>query len=85
MARVLEDFDFRKRPHSRHPWDTWLDGQVWELRQGVDFSSEPPNMRGAAHAAAAKRGLTVRTSIRGPVLTLQAERKAVVVRLRSKP
>ena len=51
-------FNARKR----YPWRMWLDGQVWELTQGEDFSCSITGMRVAARQAASRRGLGMRTT-----------------------
>ena len=40
MAKVVNSMPPRSRGRSfLYPWDDWLNGQVWELRQGVDFQT----------------------------------------------
>jgi hypothetical protein len=54
------------RPWSRgakYEWNSWLDGQCWVLRHGVDFHGRADMVTNAAHQAARIRGLKVRTSV----------------------
>lgn len=51
---------FLRPQHShRYPWDAWLNGKVWLLTEGEDYSNEQ-TLRSAAQQAAARRGLKVR-------------------------
>jgi hypothetical protein len=62
MAKRLEVFpSFRSEP--RYPWDEWLDGSVWELEQGRDFTSKVPTFRANAQTQARKRGGAIRTRL----------------------
>lgn len=62
MARQLEVFpSFRSEP--RYPWDEWLDGSVWELEVGRDFTSKVPTFRANAQIQARKRGGAIRTRL----------------------
>jgi hypothetical protein len=62
MARVLDAFPKRPGPAQKYPWDTWLDGQVWELRVGEDFDAKAATIRSRAQAEAKKRTGRARTS-----------------------
>jgi hypothetical protein len=65
MAEVLEDFSFTNRAEGfpvRYDWDSWLDGQVWKLKQGEDFTISLVNLRNSVFVAASKRNLKVRTT-----------------------
>jgi len=65
MAEVLDSYQFRdpSPPSSvRYPWDEWTNGQVWELRRGVDFDIELRDMAREFRRAAAKRGKRARTA-----------------------
>ena len=66
MAEKLDDYDFSSKNtgRSRYPFDEWLDGSIWKLKQGEDFSSERSSMRTRLHTEATKRGLKVSVSMR---------------------
>lgn len=68
MAERIEEFP----AGTRHPWGEWLDGQVWKLTPGVDFTASTESMRVSAHRAAARRGVRVRATCEGGDLILQA-------------
>ena len=51
---------------TKYPWDQWLNGNVWELLEGVDFTNDLQRMRVQTYVAAGKRGLKARTSQSGP-------------------
>lgn len=59
MARRLDEFP--AAAGSRYPWDEWLDGSVWELVPGDDFTAKPATFRSIAQAQAKKRGGRIRT------------------------
>jgi hypothetical protein len=61
VARKLEQFP---SPHkSRYPWDEYLDGDVWELTVGEDFTSKLSTFRMNAKVQAKKRGGNVRSTL----------------------
>jgi hypothetical protein len=71
--RKLDSFKFKgKHGSSRYPWQEWLDGGIYELVRGEDFQTTAASLRGTAVAAAYRRGLKLRTSIRGNAVTIQA-------------
>ncbi len=64
MAEVLDEIPawvFRRGPGRResYPYDEWLDGRVWELHAGVDFTVNIRTMRSQVKKAAARRGCEV--------------------------
>lgn len=66
--RELESFDFgkgrdKKPKDIRLPWDKLLDGNIYELEQGVDFHSSFQTFRVKLHNAAKRRGLKAKTVI----------------------
>jgi hypothetical protein len=64
MAKILDT-----RPVIRnwrvYEWDTWFDGQIWELQPGIDFpaTTKLNSVRGAAYMAARRRGVSVSVGI----------------------
>jgi hypothetical protein len=77
VAKRLRSFKFTptKSGHPEiYPWDTWLDGSIWELKRDVDFKPDVANFRSMATSAAKKRGLKVHTagSKHDPVVVIQA-------------
>lgn len=48
---------------SQYPWERWLDGRVWWLREHLDFSCAPESMVSQARKAAAdeKKSIASRT------------------------
>lgn len=63
MAKKLKTFPLPPKG-VRIDWESLIDGSVYELTKGVDFSSEIETARSSAFQAARNRGLKVRTSIR---------------------
>ena len=39
MARKVDKFP-ELPSQSRYPWDSWLDGDIWELTPGDDFKGK---------------------------------------------
>lgn len=76
MARTLDDFPM-VRGEARYPWDQWLDGQVWELVSGEDFTAKPPTLKANAQLQAKKRNGRVRTR-----QFLAGERQTVVLQFK---
>jgi hypothetical protein len=54
MARRLDSFPVQTG--SRYPWSEWLDGTIWELTAGADFSSKVSTFRANVQTQAKKRG-----------------------------
>jgi hypothetical protein len=75
MARVIDGFP-AAATHSRYPWDQWLDGQVWELVAGEDFTSKPETIRQNAAVQAQRRGGNVKTR-----LVDDGDRQIVIVQM----
>lgn len=74
MARTLDAFpdEVESIKRARYPWDTWLDGKVWELRKGTpeqvkggeaDYSVTTKSFRSAVIQATNSRKGEVRTAI----------------------
>lgn len=74
MAKKLESFDFGSSTKTAHDWDQYLDGSVWQLVQGSDFTCKLSTIGSLARLNAKKRGVTVRVSIDkdNQTVTLQA-------------
>lgn len=76
MARTLETFPV-PRGQMRYPWDEWLDGRVWELVAGEDFTAKVPTLKANAQLQAKKRNGRVRTR-----QLREGERQKVVLQFR---
>lgn len=76
MAERLESFPVRVGPGGipKHPWEEWLDGSVWRLTQGEDFTCKMQSLRVQANARATARGQRLRAVIdhEAHTLTMQA-------------
>jgi hypothetical protein len=74
MAEVLDGFPKGNRKGKRNDpkWNQWLDGRVWKLVRGVDFSCAPQSFRANAHSRAECRGLKIRGVIDGDIIVIQA-------------
>jgi hypothetical protein len=60
MARTLESFPPSPTQARRYPWGEYMDGQVWLLIHGEDFTAKPSTFRTMATQQATRRGGRVR-------------------------
>lgn len=62
-----EEFDWeeaaRPGPAAMYPWDQWLNGEAWELRQGQDFQTPTERFRKTAWSAAHSQGKKIETRL----------------------
>lgn len=77
MPKKLDTFEF---PHGgrkgiEFDWDSILDGSIWQLEQGKDFTAPTKQFVGAVARQANAKGLRVKRQIDGKTLTLQAVAK----------
>jgi hypothetical protein len=75
MAKTLKTWPSKRRPCSDpYPWSKWFDGQVWEIRQGVDYQTRSQDFRCHVLSAAKARGLKVKTAVidNGAAVAVQA-------------
>lgn len=72
MAKRVDSFErFPKargpgRP-PKYPWETWLDGEPWELEQGSDFDGTVKGFRENLIRVGKRRGLEVEVSVSVPL------------------
>ena len=71
MANKIAEFTFRGPGSKCHPWDEWLDGNIWKVTQGIDFPGQPRYFRNSIHTQAKNRGLKVHTNIDGQSIIFQ--------------
>jgi len=57
MAKILKRYEPKKRtgPKAVYPYDTWLDGKIYKLKQGEDFQCTCSSMEGLIRDAAKAR------------------------------
>lgn len=60
MAVRLESFP-RPTSTSRYPWEQWLDGNVWQLFKGEDYTARDETLLSNARTQARRRSGKVRT------------------------
>lgn len=70
MATPLPHFPARTKS-TRYPWSLWLNGAIWQLRQGIDFKVTPKSFQSAAFARAKSLGKKLQTAIDGDTITIQ--------------
>ncbi len=59
MARISDLTDLPTR--CKYPWDTWFDGQIWELEPGVDFDMTVKSFQTTVSITARRHGKTAKT------------------------
>lgn len=69
MARQVQELVRRRGRPVEHNWDQFLDGNVWELTYGEDFTSQARSFTSQARRAAEAKGmkLATRTVQTGPL------------------
>jgi hypothetical protein len=65
MASVLTEFPVRRIGFRKgvSRWDKYLDGQVWRLESGVDFTTKARGVQTSLSIIARKRGVTIMTRL----------------------
>lgn len=66
MATKLESFPQQYQGRGRkqlYDWKRWLDGEIWELKEGEDFKTSMSSFRTQAHNAARMRQMKVRVHV----------------------
>ena len=65
MATVLRSFDWARTGRQQdsrtvaYPWDDWLDGRIWRLDPGKDFTCPPKSLESVIRTTANRRGVRV--------------------------
>jgi hypothetical protein len=61
VARRLDSFPAAHAQH--YPWEEWLDGNVWQLDRGTDYTAKANTIITNARTQARRRGGSVRTRL----------------------
>jgi hypothetical protein len=61
VDRMPEAYELRRK----YDWNAWLNGEVWQLRQGVDFEVPVRSIAAQTYQAADRRGVTVAVAVNG--------------------
>tara|TARA_B100000073_G_scaffold196165_1_gene162501 strand:+ start:671 stop:910 length:240 start_codon:yes stop_codon:yes gene_type:complete len=73
MAEILETFDFtRSSGRAKYPWADWMDGQIYKIKRGEDFTATTKVMRQQIYAAAKNHGKSVRSTSTATEIIFQA-------------
>lgn len=59
MAQVVQSMPRPKYGPIQHDFLDWMDGQIWQLDRGTDFTCEPESMRRQLNRYAKSKGLTL--------------------------
>ena len=77
MARKIDQIPADGEYRVRYPWGDWLDGSLWELQQGVDFSCKVHSFCVNACSLGSRWGLNVKT--------LKSRKRPGVVLIQARP
>ena len=72
MAETVEQMPELPADTGKYPWSTWLDGQVWKLVPGTDFTCGISTMHGNVKMASWSRGIPVTVRRRDNCIYVQA-------------
>lgn len=74
MAEQIKDFEFTRGRAGYAEMETWLDGKIYKLVQGVDFTVKVASVRSSINEAAKRRGKKVRSNVvdDGKAIVIQA-------------
>lgn len=62
MDEIMQNLKFPDgRGEEKYPWDQWLNGGVWHIKQGEDFDVDVPSMRSCIYMAAKRHKKKVKT------------------------
>lgn len=73
MAKVLKEYKFAR--HGSYHWDEWLDGRIYRLIAGEDFTATPYSFRTHGYKLAKQKGLALRCHIEDGNIVLQATKR----------
>ena len=85
MAEIVDELPERKGKSNKYPWKDWLNGKVWKLTQGTDFTCSSQTFRGMVYSASHRKGLKVITREEGNYVYLQCSGKKPKPRRGRKP
>jgi len=76
MAKLSKkkSFEFKRVGRASYPWAKWLDGQLYEIEVGVDFTVSLPSFRALAFTTAKAQGYKVNTQMSDDKKTLYLQR-----------
>lgn len=61
MAQRLENTDIMSRhARTKYEWAEWMDGSVWQIKQGEDYTCSTVSMKGHIYSHAFKNNVKVR-------------------------
>jgi len=66
MAKKLKEWPqgrVMRGAYSKYPWEEWMDGNIWMLKQGEDFFADMRSMRVMCYNTAKKFDLRVNTTV----------------------
>jgi hypothetical protein len=71
MATKLPATALIRDGRNKYPWEEWLDGGVWQITPGEDFTCSIEHFRRQCYMKAAQRGGNARTSMENGHILLQ--------------
>lgn len=55
----------------KYPWDRWMDGSMWRLREGIDYKISTRSFRATVYRQAKRLGCTARVVRLGDGVAIQ--------------
>ena len=72
MARTLKEFEFPARVETAYPWTEWMDGRIYEAKQGEDYTCADRSFQAQLNKkAAATKGMHCRSRVVSGTVTFQ--------------
>lgn len=59
MGQRIDSFTNKPRTQGKYPWNEWVDGSIWRITRGVDFTARMSSMRSHLYGEAYRRGMRV--------------------------
>jgi hypothetical protein len=60
VAQILQEWPTIQRTRtSKYPWDSWTNGEIWQVRAGEDFQSNVKTFVQGLYAYAKRHGMKV--------------------------
>ena len=73
MAKIINEWPTATRTRtSKYPWTEWLDGEMRELVEGVDYETSTISMQAQVGSAAKRLGVRYRTTTNEVGVAVQA-------------
>lgn len=59
LGKTVKEHKFGQNGKNKYPWSNWCDGQVWQIKQGEQFTCSMEAMRSSLSCKSKRSGQTV--------------------------